>query len=1497
MKRTNKILAVLVSAAMFSGIMPAIMSSAEDINLKTSAGVAFEDFEDYDVGVIAESAGNHTFGNFEFTLYANDKIEIAEENGNKYLKITRGSTSGSDTTIRYNFSEVQKEGTVTVSYDFIPEESSKNFQGFGVLEKEDKGVIQNIITYNKDVYVDGNLTAEWYVSNILGHMVHSSITQSVEINGDGSQYVFTANSTTPENENKVSTKTRTVNADSVGSIRWSIRNHSVLSHNGPDKNEDASNAGIYRIDNIAVGNILNINEAGKIVEDFDGYTEGTGVSDGNSTTLGYVTLTAPAGDKVSIEKDPTTNSNALKFEKGDNTSALYAAFDFGDVSGKKIKVSFDVRFENHSKLVRNFPSLGGVKSWGFFKYGIWWNYVGGGNTMAGSLSAEDKDNYTNITLTYDPTIFENNVTSTITRANGEVQNSSDTAQVKDFGVLSFSIENAIDGGTNSDYFSHMGPDSGTGIYWIDNVSIEYVSLNLLRTSIKDGETNVPYNRNLTLTFNEPVADNAKDSIMIAEGDTFLTEGVNYFVNLSDDKKIITISAPDGWKYETSYSVMVSPINAQESMTPLEGTMMNFVTGKYTPYLVNDYFDEFEIGQKWEGPLNLQIGSSNQITLHLTEGDSVEFAYDDATGQNGFKLRKGSTEGSLEFIYSFPETYNNGKYTVKVDERIQNYSKGFNRWPSMLSQADTGEIERGIVGAGGYWLGQTGRWNGTDRWGVDWSGDETSRYITGYPINERTEVIGELTTGLGYRYGLHNLQNDNYYYSLEPATETETLGGVLMRIKEGGTPYQDGWVPGTQVDEDTENNPNNDAIAWIYGVTVEKAVLDVETTSFENSSFNFDPSGQFTITFNEKLDSSTVTPETVLIYKNGELVTSYEYSVRILEDGKTILVDVAEGIMYGTTYTINVTKAVKAEDTRIGEMVLEKSYTIKTEEYEDNVNPDIVWSTIPDGSENIDPLTQSIILRTDVLLDQSTINKSNVKVYENDSLIDNYTVTPSGLFAIEVGFDALKKDSVYKITVTGLKSGGESNLPMTQDYTMQFTTRGDIYTSNVDSTISADGTKSQITAELHNACGSDVNYQTAGVLKDADGKILSITTGSSGILSDGDVCDIIVEADTNPAAESFELYIWDSLDSMKPLTKKITTDSVNQRTYGYDNYIDPQKPLNIGFIGGSITQQGQYTTPLMTSLNTFLRQDNPDRQIKYNVEGVGGTGSDLGLYRLEKDIISTNPDIVFIEFAVNDAGSSVAQQTMEGMIRKLMKLEHQPMVILLDLTTENHSSLAAIEAWQPLMSEYEIGYVNVAEYLIANEASQSNPDGFVWKTEYLSQYPEATALTGSDGVHPNADGGKIYANYINEVLTSSPEVFFKTMNYVENPVSGVEYNNPRMIPWSAAQYDTNWTVNSGMNWAFEKGMAQATSSGATLTYKFTGTAIGLYLPKSTKATSAAYSIDNGAYTGNVSGTSGVTTEMPMASMIKSDLADGEHTITITVNNADNLDFKFGYFMVD
>ena len=108
-------------------------------------------------------------------------------------------------------------------------------------------------------------------------------------------------------------------------------------------------------------------------------------------------------------------------------------------------------------------------------------------------------------------------------------------------------------------------------------------------------------------------------------------------------------------------------------------------------------------------------------------------------------------------------------------------------------------------------------------------------------------------------------------------------------------------------------------------------------------------------------------------------------------------------------------------------------------------------------------------------------------------------------------------------------------------------------------------------------------------------------------------------------------------------------------------------LNISYLGGSITE-GMTVAPANPELCwanlTFehIRDKfGTGENVSYNNAGIAGTPSKLGIVRLDRDVLSTDPDICFVEFAVNDGGESDYQMAYESIIRTL--IEHDVAVVL------------------------------------------------------------------------------------------------------------------------------------------------------------------------------------------------------------------------------------------
>lgn len=149
------------------------------------------------------------------------------------------------------------------------------------------------------------------------------------------------------------------------------------------------------------------------------------------------------------------------------------------------------------------------------------------------------------------------------------------------------------------------------------------------------------------------------------------------------------------------------------------------------------------------------------------------------------------------------------------------------------------------------------------------------------------------------------------------------------------------------------------------------------------------------------------------------------------------------------------------------------------------------------------------------------------------------------------------------------------------------------------------------------------------------------------------------------------------------------------------------PVTIAFIGGSITH-GAGAEPLhlncyaYRSYDLFKRMFAPsdESNIRLIKAGVGGTPSELGIIRYERDVLrdgSAEPDIVIIEFAVNDADDETKGKCYESLVLKAFGAENNPAVILLFSVFENDWNLQ--DRLAPVGWHYHLPMVSVKDAVV------------------------------------------------------------------------------------------------------------------------------------------------------------------------------------------------------
>lgn len=98
-----------------------------------------------------------------------------------------------------------------------------------------------------------------------------------------------------------------------------------------------------------------------------------------------------------------------------------------------------------------------------------------------------------------------------------------------------------------------------------------------------------------------------------------------------------------------------------------------------------------------------------------------------------------------------------------------------------------------------------------------------------------------------------------------------------------------------------------------------------------------------------------------------------------------------------------------------------------------------------------------------------------------------------------------------------------------------------------------------------------------------------------------------------------------------------------------------KPVTVAYFGGSITAHPGWRPQSFDGIQEMF----PKSDMTMVNASVGGTGSIVGVFRADQDLLPCNPDLVFIEFAVNDGGDAVKRtkdvvRALEGIILKLRK---------------------------------------------------------------------------------------------------------------------------------------------------------------------------------------------------------------------------------------------------
>ena len=464
------------------------------------------------------------------------------------------------------------------------------------------------------------------------------------------------------------------------------------------------------------------------------------------------------------------------------------------------------------------------------------------------------------------------------------------------------------------------------------------------------------------------------------------------------------------------------------------------------------------------------------------------------------------------------------------------------------------------------------------------------------------------------------------------------------------------------------------------------------------------------------------------------------------------------------------------------------------------------------------------------------------------------------------------------------------------------------------------------AAIDNIYGSEDNCTLIAAFYDNAGSLIrtQLHDYTMKYAADGKKQTVNFNVGTLPEnVASVKGFIMNSLSRLTPLAPA-PLRTVKQ--YGIDNLTNEEGELKVAFLGGSITAgtgaltnvpadipsdeknlaYNRYSTVLMRE---FFEKNYPNRKITQINAGIGGTASNSGLMRIKKDITDFEPDVVFLEYAINDALHGFGEY-YEEVVRILLNLPKQPAIIALysaadrpydyDHTSGNGKwwSGSAKDIEEEICQHYGIGSVDFDGYIYslyeAKKAAGETYDFSEWFTDH---------------VHPNYYGHKAYGEYIAEQLNNNFDEYFKKINNETvrlNKVTG--FDDPYIIQCDdeRLKYEGDWgfgTENIPPDDKPNK-YARAPKDGGTITFEFKGESIGMTgTVVGGEQAGATYSIDGGKYTGEITAQKdGDTPEtyVPEANFFRlTGLSDTTHTITITANGSEkeSARLRFNYIIVN
>lgn len=263
-----------------------------------------------------------------------------------------------------------------------------------------------------------------------------------------------------------------------------------------------------------------------------------------------------------------------------------------------------------------------------------------------------------------------------------------------------------------------------------------------------------------------------------------------------------------------------------------------------------------------------------------------------------------------------------------------------------------------------------------------------------------------------------------------------------------------------------------------------------------------------------------------------------------------------------------------------------------------------------------------------------------------------------------------------------------------------------------------------------------------------------------------------------------------------------------------------KDITIAVIGGSMTA-GANSEPFDPNFpNCYGNRIKHYLETKYGINvtfinaGIGSTNSFFGCIRAEEHILKYNPDLVLMEYAVNDTGDQESLNSYEGLMRKIYKAPGHPALFAVMMCTQAGIGCGNVQV--PVAQYYKIPVVDYNSIIKEEIISATK--------SWADYYAISTNLNG-DGVHPNTAGHQKVADIFEGICATLVPDAGKVISVdLPNPKYTSDLEDAFYVSEVTAQVEKIGTwVDGGSIWNFKTGKGwRSNVAGSELVFDFMGT---------------------------------------------------------------------------